>query len=82
MMKPSYRAAKRTYFDCQLGTYDAYAIEAVDEDGNVLESLDDFSVDGEEAEDFAALITLEALSPIHLCEAAQDYVMLRYDDAP
>lgn len=81
-MKTSYRAVKRTYTDRHLGTYDAYAIEALDEDGNILEILDDFSVNAEEAEDFVALITLEQLSPIHLCEAAQDYVVLHYDCTP
>lgn len=74
----TYRTAERQYDDAALGKYRSFAIEAVNETDCVLAILEDFSVVREEAEEFAALITEARLDPVHLADAAADYLFLHY----
>lgn len=74
----SYQAVECTYTDPLLGNYRSYAIVCRDPDGAQLALLDDFSADRAEAEAFAAQITAADLDPIHLTDAACDFLYLQY----
>ena len=77
-MTVSYRAIPCIYTAPDLGAYTAYAILCTDETGNEIARLEDFSPDRREAESFAAEITAGGLDPIHLTDAAEDFLCLAY----
>lgn len=73
-----YRAIPCIYTAPELGAYTAYAILCSDGMGREIARLEDFSPDREEAETFAAQITAGQLDPIHLTDAAEDFLCLAY----
>ena len=77
-MTVTYRAIPCIYTSPDLGAYTAYAILCTDETGGELARLEDFSPDRREAEAFAAEITAGRLAPIHLPDAAYDFLCLAY----
>ncbi len=77
-MTVSYRAIPCIYTAPELGAYTAYAILCTDETGTEIARLEDFSPDRREAEAFAARITAGQLDPIHLIDAAEDFLCLAY----
>ena len=77
-MTVSYRAIPCIYTSPDLGAYTAYAILCTDEAGTEIARLEDFSPDRREAETFAAEITAGELDPIHLPDAAYDFLCLAY----
>ena len=77
-MTVSYRAIPCIYTSPDLGAFTAYAILCTDEKGAELARLEDFSADRREAEIFAAEITAGGLDPIHLADAAYDFLCLAY----
>ena len=62
----------------EIGSYVSYAIAAFDENCNEIVRLDDFCTDYAHASAFAEKITLHQLDPIHLYDAAYDWLIETY----
>ena len=77
-MTVSYRAIPCIYTSPELGAYTAYAILCIDGTDSEIVRLEDFSPNREEAEAFAAQITEGQLDPIHLTDAAEEFLCLAY----
>lgn len=72
-----YRAAEERMRSEELGEYATYALQAWERQGEswtLADTVHDFSADGEYAAQAARLFTEHQLEPIHLRDAAADYL--------